>query len=150
MTLQAGRFTTPKKQGTAFDGVKGKVTWVDENVGLNGAAKDYNDSATGARSNTATRKGQVPAIQMLRGDGIIKVVKFDGLDENTLIDRKTAIVTTPKAINQAIRQSIALRQNGLQGRWEVPDERQRKRAEKFLNGLGITNIKVDIVSKDKK
>jgi filamentous hemagglutinin len=73
------------------------------------------------------------------------VVRFDGESPGLLIDRKLAVVTTPKAMNQALRQSAALRQNGLRGMWEVPDAAQAARARNMFTRLGIDNIDVRVV-----
>ena len=80
----------------------------------------------------------------MRPDGTQKLVRFDGLEQNVLIDRKISIVTTDKARNQALRQSEALKQNGLSARWEVPDVAQQARASKMLKEMNITNIEVRI------
>nr|WP_320015636.1 RHS repeat-associated core domain-containing protein [uncultured Desulfobacter sp.] len=121
------------------------VKWVDENAHMSNRAKLYNDSATGARSNIATQKGQAPQITRTLDDDTARGVRFDGLDSDVLIDRKISVVTTPKAKNQALRQSQALRQNNLTGRWEVPTQSQANRATKMFNELGIDNIRVEVV-----
>ncbi len=46
---------------------------------------------------------------------------------------------------QALRQSQALEQNGLTGRWEFPTEAEAARAIKMFEKLGITNIDVKVV-----
>ncbi|MGP8485712.1 hemagglutinin repeat-containing protein [Paraburkholderia fungorum] len=122
-----------------------QVRWVDENAGMGQSARDYNDSATGARSNPETQKGQAPALERTMPDGSTRIVKFDGVDGDVMIDRKVSVVTTDKAKDQAIRQSEALAQNGLTGRWEVPTEQQASRAQKMFNDLGIKNITVKVV-----
>jgi len=72
-------------------------------------------------------------------------VRFDGVDGNVMIDRKKiSVVTTPKAKNQAIRQSESLKNNGITGRWEVPNQAQANRAQKIFDELGIKNIEVKI------
>jgi len=124
---------------------KNSVKWVDENAHMSNRAKLYNDSATGARSNITTQKGQAPQITRTLDDGSTKGVRFDGLDGNVLIDRKLSVVTTQKAKNQALRQSQALRQNNLTGRWEVPTQTQANRAIKMFDKLGIDNITVEVV-----
>jgi len=108
-------------------------------------ARDYNDSATGAQSNPDTKKGLAPALERTLSDGTTKLVKFDGVDGEVLVDRKISVVTTNKSKDQALRQSEALSQNGLEGRWEVSSETQANRAIKMLNDLGISNIKVKVV-----
>jgi filamentous hemagglutinin len=103
-------------------------------------ARKYNSGAQGARSNLVTRQAQAPSIPGKNGP-----VRFDGEASGTLIDRKLAVVTSPKAQNQALRQSAALRQNNLTGIWEVPDGAQAARARAMLTKLGIENINVRIV-----
>lgn len=122
-----------------------KIIWVDENIGLKGVAKNYNDSAMGARSNVATKRGRVPALERTMPDGTIRAVKFDGVDGDYLIDRKWSIYTTQKSKEQALRQSDALAQHGLTAIWEVPTQIQKNRAIKMLNQLNIPNITVRVI-----
>lgn len=122
-----------------------QVKWVDENAGMSQRARDYNDSATGARSNIDTQKGQAPTIDRIDANGNSKPVRFDGVDDNVMIDRKISVVTTQKAKNQALRQSEALKNSGMTGRWEVPNQTQANRAQKMFDELGIKNIEVKIV-----
>ena len=68
-----------------------------------------------------------------------------GVDGTNLIDRKTPVTTFPKSQRQALRQSEALSQHGLEGRWEVPSLREAERALRLLDRLRITNIEVRIV-----
>lgn len=121
------------------------VKWVDENAGMSSRARDYNDSASGARSNIDTQKGQAPTIDRIDESGKSRPVRFDGVDGDVMIDRKISVVTTPKAKNQAVRQSEALKNNGMTGRWEVPNQAQANRAQKMFDELGIKNIEVKIV-----
>ena len=136
-----------KGSGTLAEGelAASKVKWVDENAGMSQAARDYNDSATGARSNPITQSGQAPALERIMPDGTTRQVKFDGVDGDVMVDRKISVVTTDKAKDQALRQSEALSQNGLTGRWEISSEAQAARATKMLNDLGIKNIQVKVV-----
>jgi len=122
-----------------------QIKWVDENAGMSQRARDYNDSATGARSNIDTQKGQAPTIDRIDANGNSKPVRFDGVNGNVMIDRKISVVTTQKAKNQALRQSEALKNNGMTGRWEVPNQTQANRAQKMFDELGIKNIEVKIV-----
>jgi len=131
--------------GKVEDVANGKVKWVDENAGMSQRARDYNDTATGTRSNPATQSGQAPALERTMPDGSTRTVKFDGVDGNVLVDRKISVVTTSKAKEQALRQSDALSQNGLTGRWEVPNQSQASRAQKMFDELGIKNISVKVV-----
>ncbi|MDU4401619.1 MAG: type VI secretion system tube protein TssD [Citrobacter koseri] len=122
-----------------------KVKWVDENAGMSQRARNYNDSATGARSNINTQKGQAPTIDRTDTKNNSRPVRFDGVDGNVMIDRKISVVTTQKAKDQAIRQSEALNNNKMTGRWEVPNQTQASRAQKMFDELGIKNIEVKIV-----
>jgi len=121
------------------------VFWVDENAAMSDRARRYNDSVTGARSNIDSRMSQAPSIKYLTQDGIEKVVRFDGVSNGVLIDRKIAVVTTEKAKGQALRQSEALTQNNFIGIWEVPSAREANRALKMFESLGVKNIGVKIV-----
>ena len=123
-----------------------KVKWVDENASMSQRARDYNDSASGARSNIETQKGQGPSIDRIDANGVNKPVRFDGVDGNVMIDRKVSVVTTQKAKDQAVRQSEALKNNGMTGRWEVPSQAQANRAQKMFDELGIKNIEVKVVN----
>ena len=107
---------------------------------MSAEARAYNSGAQGARSNLLTRQPQAPAIPGPNGP-----VRFDGEAPGLLIDRKLAVVTSPKAQSQALRQSAALGQNGLRGVWEVPDAAQAARARNMFNNLGINNIDVRVV-----
>jgi len=109
---------------------------MDENAAMSPNARYYNDSAPGARSNAETRASQAPAIERTGPDGSKKNVRFDGVDGDVLVDRKVSVVTTPKAKDQALRQSQALSEQGLTGRWEVPTEAQKRRAQKMFEELG--------------
>lgn len=116
-----------------------RVGWVKENLGPDSAAKRYNDAATGARP------GQAPTLQRTLPDGSMRPVKFDGVDGDTLIDRKWGIRNMARARAQALRQSQALTQNRLVGLWEVPSDPTKRAALKMLRELHITNIKVRVV-----
>jgi filamentous hemagglutinin len=138
--------SSAKGAGGAADNLAAsKVKWVDENAGMSSRARDYNDSATGARSNPATQSGQAPALERAMPDGSTRLVKFDGLDGNVLVDRKISVVTTSKSKDQALRQSEVLKQHGLTARWEVPNEVQAARAQKMFDELGIKNISVRVI-----
>jgi filamentous hemagglutinin len=72
-------------------------------------------------------------------------VRFDGVDGDVLIYRKLSVVTTQKARDQVLRQSEALQQNGLTGRWEVPTQAQADRATRMFNELNVSNITIRVV-----
>jgi filamentous hemagglutinin len=95
-------------------------------------ARDYNDAATGARSNPVTRSGQAPALERTMPDGSTRPVKFDGVDSDVMIDRKISVVTTEKAKAQALRQSEVLTQNGLVGRGKSQRPRRHLELPKCL------------------
>lgn len=142
--LKAGDLETASKLiNKASDEIQ--IKWVDENAGMSQRARNYNDSATGARSNVDTQKGQAPTIDRIDANGNSKPVRFDGVDGNVMIDRKISVVTTQKAKDQALRQSEALKNNGMTGCWEVPNQAQANRAQKMFDELGIKNIEVKIV-----
>jgi RHS repeat-associated protein len=119
------------------------VTWVDEAASMSVEARLYNSGAEGARSNVSTRLLQAPSIPRTV-DGRVSAVRFDGESPGMLIDRKLAVVTSPKAQSQALRQSDALRQNSLRGMWEVPDTTQASRARNMFAKLGVDNIDVRV------
>lgn len=131
-----------------------KITWVDETPTFRGPhkerAKAYNDSANGARSNVATKKGQAPALERTMPNGEKRLVKFDGTDfdpvyDHVLIDRKHAVVSSIKSRGQILRQAQALSQHNLIGIWEVPTLKELRKANKILKQLKVSNIKVRIV-----
>jgi filamentous hemagglutinin len=121
-----------------------KIVWVDERLNIDQHAQDYNDSALGARSNPITQRGQAPALQRTMPDGSTRLVKFDGIDGDVLIDRKWSIVRAPGAQAQARRQSEVLAQHDLIAIWEVPSEAERIKGIKFLRKLKIFNIKMRV------
>jgi RHS repeat-associated protein len=124
-----------------------KITWVDEKAAMSREARDYQAGATGARSNLETRLPQAPTLRYTRS-GAGKEARFDGIeDDAVIVDRKLSVVTTPKAKDQALRQSEALRQNGLRGRWEVPTEAEASRARRMFDELDVANIDVIVVKK---
>ncbi|WP_208605643.1 hypothetical protein [Rhizobium aegyptiacum] len=108
-------------------------------------ARLYDDGAIGSRSNVETQKGQAPTLTRTTPDGQKASVRFDGVDGDVLIDRKISVVTTQKVKDQVLRQSEALQQNGLSGRWEVPNQSQADRATKIFKDLGVKNITVKVV-----
>ena len=117
-----------------------KVKWIDEKAAMSQQARDYDDSATGARSSPETKSRQAPAIERTMADGSKRLVKFDGMDGGELVDRKVSVVTTDKAKDQALRQSQALSENGLTARWEVPNAQQAARARRCLMILALPTL----------
>ncbi len=127
-------------------GPHNRVRWVDENAAMSKRARKYDDGAIGARSNALTKMPQAPQLMRTLEDGVTRGVRFDGLDGDILIDRKISVVTTRKAKGQALRQSQALSENGLTGRWEVPTDAQARRAQRMFEELEIDNIEVKVVN----
>ncbi len=108
---------------------------------------DYQASAGGARSSIAAHKPEVPALRYdnLNPNGK-NLVRFDGLEGNTLIDRKFSITSKSKQLEDLRRMSRALSQNPeYLGRIEVPTQAIANRAKKILENLGIQNIDVKVV-----
>lgn len=122
--------------------------WVDENASMGERARLYNDAAPGVRRNPVTGRQQAPSLYRTTEDGKRRLVRFDGFEDDAYpvyIDRKTSIRFTAKAKDQALRQSVALRQNHASGRWDVPDEKTKREAMKLLRKLNIDNIGVKVV-----
>lgn len=69
-------------------------------------------------------------------------VRFDGYDTEAdlLIDRKINVAGSKKALNQVDRQAEALRQNELEAKWQVPDEKIKRKAEKLLEKQGAEDV----------
>jgi filamentous hemagglutinin len=129
----------------AADAEGGPAKWVDERAHMSGDARSYQDTAHGARSNTTTRAPQAPELEYKASDGSVQKVRFDGVDGRVMIDRKKSVTTFPKSERQALRQSEALKQNGLTAVWEVPTVAEAARAAKMLSKLGISNITIRVV-----
>ena len=73
------------------------------------------------------------------------MVRFDGIEDGILIDRKLSVTSYFKTYDQTLRQSTALLEHGLTGRWEVPNVAEAARAQKLFDFLGIKNIRVKVV-----
>jgi hypothetical protein len=108
-------------------------------------ARVYDEGAMGSRSNIETQKGQALTLARTTSDGRTATVRFDGVDGDVLIDRKLSVVTTKKVKGQVLRQSEALQQNGLTGRWEVPTQAQAARATRMFSRLNFSDIAVKVV-----
>ena len=120
------------------------VRWVPERATMAPRARDYQGGAEGARMSV---QGQdlAPALTFRDHAGAQRTVRFDGVDGNTMIDRKLGVATYPKTEAQARRQAEALRQNGMRGRWEVPSEGTAAVARRMFTRLGIDVIDVVVV-----
>ncbi|MEV4710011.1 polymorphic toxin-type HINT domain-containing protein [Micromonospora sp. NPDC049374] len=118
----------------------GEVSRVAENASKSAEAADY-EGGSG---------GRVPALDYVNGALEIAEVRFDDFDAaaGVLIDRKHGVATTRKMVDTAVRQSMALEQNGYTGRWEVPNERALRRANKVFRDAGVTNIVAAVVKHD--
>lgn len=77
-------------------------------------------------------------------DGSNRRVKFDGVEGDSMIDRKRKVVTAPRAHAQTQRQSEVLAQHRLIGVWEVPTPAQKVKALKLLKRMNVTNINVRV------
>ena len=147
----AERIAAARKRREASSGAipdeRPPVQWVDESAAMSEDAARYQDAATGARSNVATRKGQAPSLRYTEADGKPSSVRFDGYDEQAgeLIDRKISVTTFPKTQKQALRQSRALAEAGYRGVWEVPTPAEAARADRMFERLGIRNITTRVV-----
>lgn len=122
--------------------------WSDEGATMDEAAQRYNDGAAGARSNLITKRSQAPGLYRTTETGKKKLVRFDGHEDDAyplMTDRKRNIFFTKKSKGQALRQSAALRENHIRGRWEVPNKAVQKKARKLLRDLDIDNIDVKVV-----
>ncbi|MBY4631953.1 hemagglutinin repeat-containing protein [Rhizobium croatiense] len=141
---EGGETSVPKEVNVGSQ-ASAKITWVDEGASMSPRARLYDDGAIGSRSNVETQKGQAPTLTRMSPDGQKASVRFDGVEGDVLIDRKISVVTTQKVRDQVLRQSEALQQNGLSGRWEVPNQSQADRATKMFKDLGVKNLTVKVV-----
>jgi hypothetical protein len=116
-----------------------QVGWVRETLPPDKVWTIYDNAAPGSRP------GQAPALKRIMLDGSTRPVKFDGVQGDTLIDRKWSVSGRPRAVAQILRQSEVLRQHRLVGTWEVPNEAERMAAAKLFTKLNVTNIKVRVV-----
>ena len=116
-----------------------KFGWVRENLGPEKLWTQYNNSATGSRA------GLAPTIMRTMPDGSKRPVKFDGVEQEYLIDRKWRVVNAPRARAQLKRQSEALAEHGLTAVWEVPNDMERITALKLFKQMNVTNIRVRVV-----
>ena len=122
------------------------MTELVENSSKSSAASVFEDGTIGAASSIAAKRKVVPGLRFdnpnPRGRN---VVRFDGIDGTTLIDRKLNVTTKSKQINDLKRMSEALRQNPeYTAVLEVPNAAVRKAAIRALDKAGVTNIGVRI------
>ncbi|WP_218943559.1 hypothetical protein [Exilibacterium tricleocarpae] len=106
-------------------------------AGTTGAASDV---ASGSRSSPSLRFDNPAASS---NPGVNNFVRFDGIEADgvTLIDRKTALTTKAKQINDLARASEAVRQNpNFRLVFEFPDQSSLESARRILRSQNITNI----------
>jgi len=113
-----------------------EIGWAKETLKRNTVWAAYNDAASGARP------GFAPTLMRTLPDGSKRAAKFDGIRGDYVIDRKWRIVTAPRTGQQVLRQSQVLAEHRLIGIWEVPTEKQRLKAVKFLKKMNVTNINI--------
>ena len=133
-------------QTVSSEGVSapGTVEWVVEKTDMSARASSYQAGATGARSDIATRTSMAPRIRWVDSNGVARFTKFDGLEDNALIDRKLQRTGSSKARKYIQYQSEALSQNGYTGRWELPNQIQANAANNLFKRMGITNIIAEV------
>ncbi|SER33157.1 hypothetical protein SAMN05421756_11361 [Microlunatus flavus] len=105
----------------------------------------YQSHAEGARSSVERGRSEAPALEYTRENGKAGRVRFDGVDEGTMIDRKLSIYSSKKTENQIRRQSRAAEQNGMDVRWEVPTRKEADRATRLFARVGASNMTVIVV-----
>ena len=88
-------------------------------------------------------RGWAPRLSATDAEGTV-TAKYDGVEGNTVIERKTSIRFFKRSIKQALKQSAVAAKNGYKIRWEVPNEREKKQAERLFREWGIKNIEVAI------
>lgn len=131
-----------------------ELRWVDEGgdlrtgvrgPGMSDEAYDYQSSAAGARSNVASWRASAPQVVYTDAAGNRVTAKFDGMDDEVLVDRKVSVFTSRKTADLARRQSEGLSALGRTGRWEVATLPEARRAIKLFESLGINNMTVRVV-----
>jgi hypothetical protein len=128
------------------------VSWVDEggnlragrSPGMRPEASRYQASASGARSNALTGRGQVPYLEFTDEAGKTIGAKFDGVKGAELIDRKMNPFFSAKAVDQANRQAAVAKHYNLQVVWELPTQPAADAANRFLQSNKINGIAVRV------
>ena len=110
--------------------------WVREDHG-NEEAKAYEAGIPGGAP------GWAPRLSATDDEGTI-TAKYDGREGPEMLDRKRRITFFPSAIEEALRQSAVAAMNGYKIRWEVPNEKEKRQAERLIREWGIKNIEVRI------
>jgi hypothetical protein len=138
-----GQGSSKSGGGSAPSTNRGQV-YVNETAAMSKEAAAYEAGAP----NPGRANGQVPALKYDNPFGGRNLVKFDGIEGKTLIDRKLSFYSNDKGKLALQRQSEALKQNpGYSGRIEVPTATEQRRIQKYMNELNITNIDVKVVPK---
>ncbi|MBW8482523.1 LamG-like jellyroll fold domain-containing protein [Actinomadura parmotrematis] len=127
------------------------VDWVPEGGDLRLPAprygmkpKDYNyqSGVAGARSDLGSGRSLAPQLEMPGIDGDPVTAKFDGLQGDEIIDRKSNPMFTAKAVDQARRQAATAAYHGLRPVWELPTPAAIAAAGRFMASAGITTIEL--------
>ncbi|MEU8819586.1 polymorphic toxin-type HINT domain-containing protein [Actinoplanes sp. NPDC048796] len=140
--------------GNASPNARDHVEWVGEGPDMRTGprarpaqqrAYEYESGVSGARSDIATGRAQVPRLSMPGRDGDV-TAKFDGIDGNEVIDRKNGVLpwTSDSMIDEARRQAGTSAYHGLQAVWEVPNANVMAQAQRWLSDAGVSNINVRI------
>ncbi len=124
------------------------LTWIEGTESMSTRAANYQNGTTGASSNVASQKAEIPALRYTNPNpNGVNYVKFDGYDDITftLIDRKINVTNHRKSIDQVRRMSEALRQNpAFNAVIEVPNQKIQRKALRLLEKAGVDNISVRI------
>jgi hypothetical protein len=154
-TAGRGGAPTPSLEGAprAVEDSNRGVTWTTERTGRNSNAKAWEDSATGASSDVATQRRNVPALRYNNpnpaGDNMVRFDAIDPKDPKILIDRKWGVTTKTDQVDKFKSGPLkALEQNpDFRLRIEVPDKRAATDARRLLRyATGFdTHPQIDIV-----
>jgi predicted secreted acid phosphatase len=80
-----------------------------------------------------------------RGRGHVDFDDYDAKREALVDYKSNEVRTTKKTADQAMRQLEAARQNGIKTViWRVQSEKQKRRAEKFLERRKIQGITIEV------
>ncbi|WP_433076607.1 LamG-like jellyroll fold domain-containing protein [Dactylosporangium sp. CA-052675] len=128
------------------------VTWVNEanvkqgRLGMPPSAYRYQSGVSGARSSLAGHS-QAPQLSMPAADGTVVTAKFDGLEGNEVIDRKTNFVNSKlgssvdnEKLDLARRQAGTAMYNGLTPVYELPSPAAADFARQKLAEWGLDKV----------
>ncbi|MFI5916006.1 LamG-like jellyroll fold domain-containing protein [Dactylosporangium sp. NPDC051541] len=129
-----------------------KAEWVNEGnakegrLGMSPGAYRYQSGAAGARS-SVDGHSQAPQLSMPGLDGTYVTAKFDGLEGDEVIDRKTAMMDTQvgssmdnEKLDQARRQAATAIYNGLTPVYELPSQTAADFARAKLKEWGMDSL----------